>query len=99
LDLLAKVNGKLAVIDWKTGKYVYNEAHLQNAAYRQAIREMGHGDPQEGWIVRLPKVVDDPKFEAVPADAEAPALKVFLHTQQLWPGRTQCSLEASQNGT
>lgn len=84
LDLLAKVNGKLAVIDWKTGKSVYSEAHLQNAAYRHAIREMGHGDPEEGYIIRLPKVLDDPKFEAVPADAEQQCFEVFLHTQSLW---------------
>jgi hypothetical protein len=84
LDLLARVNGKLAVIDWKTGKYVYNEAHLQNAAYRAAIREMGHGDPELGIIVRLPKTIEDPKFEAVEADAEAPSMEVFLHTKSLW---------------
>jgi hypothetical protein len=84
LDLLARVNRRLAVIDWKTGKYIYGEAHLQNAAYRMMVREMGHGEPELGIIVRLPKTVDDPKFEAVTADAEAPALEVFLHTLALW---------------
>jgi hypothetical protein len=98
LDLLARVNGRLAVIDWKTGKYVYNEAHLQNAAYRQAVREMGHGDPELGIIVRLPKTVDDPKFEAVEADAEAPSLEVFLHTLALWTWQEerQAAWEATQ---
>jgi hypothetical protein len=84
LDLLARVNGRLAVIDWKTGKYVYNEAHLQNAAYRQAVREMGHGDPELGIIVRLPKTVDDPSFQAVEADKESISMDVFLHVMELW---------------
>lgn len=84
LDLLAEVNGEQAVLDWKTGKAVYSEAHLQNAAYRHAIREMGHGDPVKGYIVRLPKNTDDPAFEVVVADPEGPALEVFLETRKLW---------------
>jgi hypothetical protein len=84
LDLLAEVNGVLTVIDWKTGKAVYSEAHLQNAAYRQAIREMGHGDPQQGIVVRLPKNIEDPEFEAVVADDEGKSFDTFLHVLELW---------------
>jgi hypothetical protein len=84
LDLLAEVNGELAVLDWKTGKAVYSEAHLQNAAYRQAVREMGHGDPVKGYIVRLPKVETDPEFEVVEAEPEGSSFEVFLNTQKLW---------------
>lgn len=89
LDLLAEVNGKLTVLDWKTGKAVYCEAHLQNAAYRQAIREMGHGDPVQGIIVRLPKVETDPEFEAVEALPEPECFDVFLHTLNLWHWTTK----------
>ena len=84
LDLLAEVNGELTVLDWKSGKAVYPEAHLQNAAYRHAIREMGHGDPVKGIIVRVPKVVTDPNFEAVEADPEAESLEIFLNAKKLW---------------
>lgn len=84
MDLLAYVNGVLTVLDWKTGKAVYPEAHLQNAAYRHAIREMGHGDAQQGLIVRLPKVDTDPAFEVVTAKAEGPMLRVFLDTMEVW---------------
>ena len=84
LDLLAEVNGKLTVLDWKSGKAVYPEAHLQNAAYRTAIREMGHGNPVAGLIVRLPKVETDPDFEVVEALPENPCLDVFLHAQRVW---------------
>ncbi len=84
LDLLAEVNGILTVVDWKTGKAIYPEAFLQNAAYRYAIREMGHGDPKAGMIVRLPKVETDPEFEAQDAGDEAANLATFLHAQQVW---------------
>lgn len=84
MDLLAEVNGKLTVLDWKTGKAIYHEAHLQNAAYRSALREMGHGDPEQGIIVRLPKVDTDPEFEAKAAHDEKESLQVFLSTMQLW---------------
>jgi hypothetical protein len=87
LDLVARINKRLSILDWKTGKFIYGEAHLQNAAYRTMWREMGHAEPDEpidGWIVRLPKVADDPKFEAVEADAEAPSMEVFLNVKALW---------------
>jgi hypothetical protein len=84
LDLLAEVEGVLTVVDWKTGKAVYGEAHLQNAAYRQAIREMGHGDPKQGLIVRLPKVETDPNFEVVAAKPENLQFPKFLDAMSVW---------------
>lgn len=85
MDLLAEVNGKLTVVDWKTGKAIYPESYLQNAAYRHALREMGHGDSVQGIIVRLPKNTEDPEFEAktVP-ESEAALFEIFLHTFKLW---------------
>lgn len=43
LDLLVKINNsdRLTLIDVKTGKDIYNEAHLQVSAYRQALLEDG----------------------------------------------------------
>jgi len=84
LDLLAEVNGVLTVVDWKTGKAVYSEAHLQNAAYRQAVREMKHGDPKQGLIVRLPKTYDDPEFEVVEAKSEVSQFPKFTNAIALW---------------
>jgi hypothetical protein len=83
-DLLAEVNGVLTLVDWKTGKSVYREAHLQNAAYRNAVREMGLGDCTQGLILRLPKAETDPEFEAVPAMDEAKCFQTFLTAKNLW---------------
>jgi hypothetical protein len=84
MDLLAYVNGVLTVLDWKSGKAIYPESYLQNAAYRHAIREMGHGDPAQGIIVRLPKVDTDPDFEVKTCPPEGSCLDIFLHAKKLW---------------
>ncbi|HET7210031.1 MAG TPA: PD-(D/E)XK nuclease family protein [Terriglobales bacterium] len=93
LDLLAEVEGVLTVVDWKTGKAVYSEAHLQNAAYRQAIREMGHGDPKQGLIVRLPKVETDPNFEVVAAKPENLMFPKFLDAMSVWNWQQEMDAE------
>ncbi len=74
----------LAVIDWKSGKRIYQESFLQNAAYRHAIREMGHGDPKVGLIVRLPKVATDPTFDVMWCPDETESFDNFLHAKRLW---------------
>jgi hypothetical protein len=85
MDLLAEVNGVLTVVDWKTGKAIYPEAKLQNAAYRHALREMGHGDAKQGMIVRLPKNTDDPEFEVkLIEETEEQLMETFLHAFELW---------------
>jgi hypothetical protein len=83
LDLLARVHGKLVTIDFKTGRAVYPEALLQNAAYRMAAHEMGY-PPVGGLIVRLPKVVTDPAMEVVPVPSVVELFPVFLATKALW---------------
>lgn len=73
--------------DWKTGKGIYAEALLQNAAYVHALVEMGHADPGvAGCIVRLPKVETDPNFEVkiIPAEDQKALFRVFLAVVDLW---------------
>jgi len=84
MDLYAEVNGVETVLDWKSGKAVYPEAHIQNAAYRMFLREMGHGDAKTGLIVRVPKTETDPDFEVVEAWPEQECFEMFLHAKALW---------------
>jgi hypothetical protein len=88
MDLLAEINGRPTLIDWKTGKKVYEEAKLQNAAYRVAMVEMGvlpNLYECDGMIVRLPKVDTDPEFQVVPVTEDVGNLfEVFLHVKHLW---------------
>jgi hypothetical protein len=81
-DLLCELDGHLCLCDWKTGKDVYLEAHLQNAAYRAAVDEMGHGPIECGFIGRFPKVDTDPPFQVVPAEDDL--FPTFLHFFEGW---------------
>jgi hypothetical protein len=85
IDLIADVDGRDTVVDFKTGKKVYGEARLQNVAYRAALVEMGHAAPDiAGKIVRLPKNTDDPAFEVVDVEPIAALLPIVLATRTLW---------------
>lgn len=92
LDWLGEIDTeeheRLRVVgDWKTGKAIYGEALLQNAAYTMALREMGHGgDVQGGCIVRLPKIQTDPGFEVriVTAEEQIGLFSVFLNAMKIW---------------
>ena len=77
----------IVVGDFKTGKAIYDEAHLQVAAYAHALLEMGYADVlPAGCIVRLPKVETDPEPEVLVLSAERmKALhRVFLNVLELW---------------
>ena len=69
MDCKAYVEGKLTLIDWKTGKAVYPEARIQNAAYRVADQECGEDLAEQGMIVRLPKMAGQ-GFEVVTLDED-----------------------------
>jgi len=84
LDVWADVDGVETVIDFKTGKAVYREAKLQIAAYAHALREMGHGNPVQGLVLRLPKTEADPAFEAVPVLDLPRYFRGFLHAVRMW---------------
>lgn len=91
-DLLATVNGALSILDWKTGKDIYAEAHLQNAAYRMAVNEglaRCGVDPArrvtQGHIVLLPKQVDSATtWKVATIEDDAPAQRAFLAALETW---------------
>ena len=66
IDALAKINGKLCVIDFKTSAKIYKEYYLQVSAYCNAIGEMMGNFPKLGMIVRLDK--EKEKFQEVAFD-------------------------------
>ena len=66
IDALAKINGKLCVIDFKTSAKIYKEYYLQVSAYCNAIGEMMGELPKLGMIVRLDK--EEEKFQEVAFD-------------------------------
>jgi hypothetical protein len=54
IDMLARVNGVVGVLDIKTGKRIYRDYGLQTAAYIQAITEDSNiPTPETSWVLRL----------------------------------------------
>lgn len=62
-DLLARVNGELTVIDYKTSKSIYDEYWLQVAAYLFASRHLrkleGKDLPTQAGIIQFSKTSED----------------------------------------
>lgn len=87
--LAKKQKQALVLADWKTGKGIYAESYLQNAAYRRALRDMGHGDADLGLVIRLPKVETDPEFEVRVCPPEKECFKVFLSFFDGWKWNQQ----------
>ena len=81
---LASRDRVTALVDFKTGKGIYGEAHLQSVAYQRALAEMGHGRVDGGLIVRLPKVTTDPGFEVAVVPPARDLFPTFLAARQLW---------------
>lgn len=70
-DLLALVEGRPTILDWKPTPELWEERRLQSAAYRYALLSMGWPDLQ-GAIVCLPR--DGGEISMVPACAPGPEL-------------------------
>ena len=70
IDALARINGELYVIDFKTSAKIYKEYYLQVYGYAQAVHEMCKSPPYpKGMIVRLDKNEDkyqEAAFECEP---------------------------------
>jgi len=91
LDWIALVNGTLTLGDNKTGKAIYAEAVLQNAAYLAAVRKQCRlGDvPIQGCIVLFPKELADVKekpfdVRIIPAEEHKTNFYAFLKALDLW---------------
>src|SRR5262249_40271571 len=87
LDLCARVRGVLTVLDWESGKAIYPGAFLQNIAYRHAAARLGL-PAEQGLIVRLPKLLDDPAWEVMPVPEEL-RIEDFQAALALWRWQRQ----------
>jgi len=77
-DLLARIDGELSVLDWKTSTGIYPEMLAQvGGAYRVALEEeMGEKIPG-AWIVRFDKETGEPEDCKLSAEELKAAWKVF----------------------
>lgn len=80
-DLLATVNGRLAIIDFKTSKDIYREHRLQTAAYQIAWEEE-HGELIfDRWAIRVDKYTG--QFEAHPLPRSQLEMDTFLRLKEV----------------
>ena len=78
IDCIALVNGHRVVIDWKTSRKVYPEAHMQVDIYRRMYNEIEGNAATAGIIVWLPKNEGDGTFNVVPVDIGVDHLTGFI---------------------
>lgn len=89
LDILAKVDGRVYVLDIKTGKDIYQEAFLQTSAYKSMVEE--EGQKVDGIGVLLLKEDGSYKFETrIDVEAET---KAFFACKTLYEGLHKEDLE------
>ncbi len=62
MDIEAKVNGKLSMIDIKTSNGLYNTYGLQTAAYLKADEEESERKYHGRWLIRLAKETEQEYF-------------------------------------
>jgi hypothetical protein len=81
-DGLAKVNGVLSAIDFKTSSGIYDEYFLQASAYAKAIEEEYGDSIKQVWIIRVSKTGGE--FEAQKTENIDEHFKGFLGAYSLY---------------
>jgi hypothetical protein len=55
MDFYGKINGKLTLMDFKTGKGIWPEHFYQLSAYRQLLIENDHAAPEDHLVLNIPR--------------------------------------------
>lgn len=87
LDLLAYINKPLYVLDFKTGKYIYDDQPMQLASYFYAAVErpvLKGLIPEEAAILRLDKETGMPEFHHIPQSQLIIEQQKFLRLVEFW---------------
>jgi predicted RecB family nuclease len=82
LDAVARINGKIYLIDFKTSKQISPEYYLQTAAYQFCLEEMG-AKVDGRLILRLPKDGKVAEAQEVPTPYEFDR-DTFIHLRQVY---------------
>ena len=100
LDAEAMVNGKLAIVDFKTSNAFYPEYFLQATAYQQAREEEADKKYNGVYIVRFAKNKDtkQPLFEVKKSENFEGHLRVFLACLKIYQFQQANKKEQILNG-
>ena len=86
-DAIGHVDGKLALLDWKTGNAVYPDAIIQMAAYRRLWNEVygeSRGPIEAHYLLRFGKTHGDYHVHAYPNEVISMGWRAFLHLRELY---------------
>lgn len=78
LDAIGTIDGKLALIDFKTGSGLYPEMLLQVAAYLRADREESERKYNSAWIARFDKETAEFETKCIPIEEVNKDFQAFL---------------------
>jgi len=84
-DAIGYVDGKLALLDWKTSNAVYGDYIIQMAAYQQLWNECNSTDLIEAvYLLRFGKEWGDFHFHSYPSEVVATGFRAFLMLRELY---------------
>lgn len=83
LDILAKVDGKLCLVDIKTGNAIYSEARMQTEAYRRAHIEETNETVHGRWIWRISKESEE-EWAVRQASKKTPSKDVYTPFESIY---------------
>jgi len=85
VDLVAKIDGKIEIFDWKTGNYLGDKEKLQMSAYMNALQEMTGKEVKKANLVHLPAKKPNKKgYRVVEVENTDSLFNLFTATQQVF---------------
>ena len=84
LDCVARLDGKLYVIDFKSSKAIYDEYELQVAAYAAAYEERSEKEVEGIGILRLGKENGLPEWREIPLVNRHDLMDMFMALCHYW---------------
>jgi len=86
-DLFCNLDGIPTLVDYKTGKDIYDEHYLQVAAYKQLLIENKIGFPERCMIINIPRTEDERFRVEFVADTENYWLQFYHLLMYYWAKR------------
>lgn len=87
-DFFGKIDGTLTLLDFKTGKRIYDEALYQMAGYNLLVIENGHPPPQQFMALNIGRDETE-KFEEVKRKELQWEQKIFLAILQIYKAKRE----------
>ena len=91
IDLIAKLNGKITLIDFKTCNAIYEEPYFQTAAYEKLAKEHGY-NVEQVVILRIGRDEEE-GFEYIEHKTLETSFATFLAAKTLYENKKEFSKE------